>query len=347
MKKSTNIRLFVSFLLALSICFIFLSANTSFASDKVIKWKMQSVYPKTNIGWKQSVEKICDLIKERSGGRVIIEAHPGGSLMPSKEMFNATKRGVIQMSHGPSLYYRTKIPMITIAAGLPFAFSNIWQISYFMKFSGYEKAIKKALLKKHALYYYTDRASEAAIVSKKPINSFEDFKGLKTRTSGLLATYLKELGGAPSYASGSESYAGLASGVFDAAIWGKASGAEKLGFFEVCKYISQPNIANVAYTTWLINKKAFESLPKDIQKLFDEIFELHYWERTNQSIYDESSTVERQVSKGLKVINLSKADQKKMRQVALKLWEKESKDDPELSEWVEKLKVYLKDIGEL
>jgi TRAP-type C4-dicarboxylate transport system substrate-binding protein len=163
----------------------------------------------------------------------------------------------------------------------------------------------------------------------------------------MIAVYCKELGAAASYASAAESYTGLASGVFDAAIWGAAAGAEKMGFFEVAKNFSKPNIANVAYTTWVVNQKAFESLPKDIQNSFHEIFERHYWERTNQSIYDEAQTIARQKKKGVQVVTLPEEDQRKMRQIAMKLADKEAKADPELAKWIEKMKAFLTKIGEL
>ena len=63
------------------------------AADNVIKWKVQSHWPSASPSYKGSLLVIADKLKQRTNGRLILEPYPAGSLVPSKEIFQAAKRG--------------------------------------------------------------------------------------------------------------------------------------------------------------------------------------------------------------------------------------------------------------
>ena len=52
-----------------------------------------------------------------------------------------------------------------------------------------------------------------------------------------------------------------------------------------------------------------------------------------------------QKEKGVKVITLPPAEQQKMTQAAIAIWDKEAKKDPEYGKWIEKMKEFLKSQG--
>ncbi|MBW2050695.1 MAG: TRAP transporter substrate-binding protein DctP [Deltaproteobacteria bacterium] len=350
MKKSNKVFYFISVVvLALAILTsgLALTNNTAIAADKVIKWKCQSHWPTASSSYKDSLLVIAEKLKTRTNGRLIIEPFPAGSLVPSKEIFNAVKRGMIEMGTGSPAYIRDQISIAGIAAGLPFAFKDVWECVYFHKFLGFEKMMRDATAK-HGVYYSTDKIYPTELVLTKPVKTFADFKGLKLRSSGVLQLFLSSIGAAASYLPGAEVYPSLASGVIDGAHWGAAQGANSMGLYEVCKYHLKPGLNIAGTDAWVVNQKAIDRLPKDIREIFLWTLEEHFWKRTNQYIYLEAITLAKVVKeKGIKVITLPPEEQKKMSEVAMKMWEKEGEKSPEAAKALKILKDFLRSLGHI
>lgn len=324
-----------------------LGIQVSHSAEKVIKWKCQSHWPTASSSYKDSLLRLVENIKTRTNGRLVIEPFAAESLVPSPEIFNAVKRGMIEMGTASPGYFRDQVPLAGIASGLPFAFRQVWECAYFHKGLGFEQMMRDACAA-HGVYLSTDKVYPTEMVSKKPIEKMDDFKGLKVRSSGVLANFLTALGGAGSYIPGPEIYPGLASGVIDAAHWGAVQGAASMGFYDVCKYHLKPGLNIASTDVWLINKKAMEALPADIKEILLWSLEEQFWFRTNQYEYLEAITLAKvQKEKGVKVVVLAPEEQKKITEVAVKIWDEEAKKAPENAKAVELLKEFLKSLGYL
>jgi len=349
MKKSAKIFGIISVLmliLALAGTLV-ISNGTAMAAGDVIKWKCQSHWPSASPSYKDSLLVIAKKLKDRTNGRFILEPFPAGSLVPSKEIFQATKRGMIEMGGTSTAYFRAQVPLAGIGAGLPYSFRAAWEGLYFYKKVGYEKAMKDACAK-HGLLFFTDKIYPTQLVLKKPVRTFEDFKGLKLRSSGTLQIFFTSIGAAASYLPGAEVYPALASGVVEGAHWGAAQGANKMGFYDICKYHLMPSFVVSGTDVWVLNKKAFDKLPEDIQKTLTQTLDEHIWLRSNQYIYQEARALAKvQKEKGVEVITLSPEEQKKMTRAAVELWDEEAKKGPEYAKWIEKMKEFFKELGYL
>ncbi|MBW2178657.1 MAG: TRAP transporter substrate-binding protein DctP [Deltaproteobacteria bacterium] len=278
---------------------------------------------------------------------MILEPYASGSLVPSKEIFNAVKRGMIQMGTISPAYIRDQVEVAGIAAGLPFAFKSVWEAAYFHKWLGFEKMIQEATAK-HGVYYSTDKVYPTELVLKKEVNSLADFKGLKLRSSGVLQVFLSSLGAAASYLPGSEVYPALASGVIDGAHWGAAQGAYSMKLYDVCKYHLLPGLNIAGTDAFVVNQKAIAKLPKDIQEIFYWCLEEEFWKRTNQYIYLEAIVLAKAVKeKGVTIVKLPPEEQKKITEIAMDMWEKEGQKGPEAAKALQMLKDYLKSLGHL
>lgn len=324
-----------------------LGIQVSHSAEKVIKWKCQSHWPTASSSYKDSLLRLVENIKTRTNGRLVIEPFAAESLVPSPEIFNAVKRGMIEMATASPGYFRDQVPLAGIASGLPFAFREVWQCAYFHKGLGFEQMMREACAP-HGVYISTDKVYPTEMVSRKPVEKMEDFKGLKVRSSGVLANFLTALGGAGSYIPGPEIYPGLASGVIDAAHWGAVQGAASMGFYDVCKYHLKPGLNIASTDVWLINQKAMDSLPADIKEILLWSLEEQFWFRTNQYEYLEAITLSKvQKEKGVKLVVLPPEEQKKITEVAVKIWDEEAKKSPECAKAVEMLKDFLKSLGYL
>ncbi len=323
-----------------------MGAGHAMAADPVIKWRCQAAIAVASPTYAESVVRVANLVKEQTNGRLIIETYPAAALLPNNEIFPAVKRGMLEMGFVVPSYWKTDIPLSQVCA-LPYAFKNYWEIMYFYKKLGFEKMLSDQIAK-HGVLYWTDHGLPVEIVTKTPIKSLADFKGKKIRTYGQFAKFFSELGAQPVSAPGPEIYTGLSTGVFQGAHWAAAVGADSLALYEVCKFHMKPSISLGTEEGFFVNKKAFDKLPKDIQNTLREILDNQFWIRTAEYAYHEEETLGRvQKKHGVTVVTLPEEDQKKMAQIAQKIWNEVAKDGPENAKAIEMLKNYLKSIGRL
>jgi TRAP-type C4-dicarboxylate transport system substrate-binding protein len=328
------------------ICIALIFSGQAFAKDKVYKWKCQAGIAISSPTYTESVLRVANLVKERTNGRLIIECYPAGALLPTKEVFPAIKRGMLEMGFVVPSYWKTDIPLSLVCA-LPYAFTNYWEVLYFYKKLGFEKMLSDSI-EKYGAYYWTDHALPVEIVTKQPIRTFEDFKGKKIRTYGQFGKFFNEIGAQAVSAPGPEIYTGLATGVFQGAHWAAAVGADSLGLYEVCKYHMKPSISLGTEEGFFVNKKAFDKLPTDIQETVKEILDNQFWTRTVEYAFHEDETLGKVQNKmGVEVVTLSAEDQKKMAQAAVKIWDEVAKAGPENAKAIEMLKNFLRTTGKL
>jgi len=199
---------------------------------------------------------------------------------------------------------------------------------------------------KHGLYYSTDKVYPTELCVKKPVRTFEDFKGLKLRSSGTNQVFLTSMGAAASYIPGSEIYPALASGVMEGAHWGAVQGNASMGFYDIAKYHLRPALSISAVDAWLINKKELAKIPKDLQKILLSTLNEHFFLRTNQYIYLEGKTLAKvQKEKGVKLITLPPEEYAKMQVAARKMWDEVAKKGPQCAKAVQMLKDFNKSMG--
>lgn len=315
-------------------------------ASEPIKWRCQAAIALASPTYKESIVRVADFVKEKTKGRMVIEHHSAGALLPNQEIFPSVKKGIIEMGYVTPGYWKTDIPLSQVCA-LPFTFINYWEVLYFFKKLGFENMLREEIAK-HDVLYFSDHVIPVEIVSKKPIRTIEDFKGKKIRTYGNFAKYISLLGASPVSAPGPEIYTGLTTGVFDAAHWGAAVGAESLALYEVCKYHILPSLSLGTEEGWFINKKALEKLPKDIQEILVNILEEQFWIRSVEYAYNERVTLTKvQQKRGVEVIVLSSDSQKKMAQLATKIWDEVATMSPNNAKAIGILKNFLKDLGRL
>jgi TRAP-type C4-dicarboxylate transport system substrate-binding protein len=336
---------YVSFMVLVIVSFCLIFSATGQAAN-VIKWRCQAGIAVASPTYAESVVRVANLVKARTNGRLVIETYPAGALVPNEEIFPAVKRGMLEMGFAVPSYWKTDIPLSQVCA-LPYAFKNYWEVMYFYKKLGFEKMLSDEVLK-HNVLYWTDHALPVEIVTKTPIRSLNDLKGKKIRTYGQFAKFFKELGAQPVSASGPEIYTGLATGVFEGAHWAGAVGANSLALYEVCKYHMKPAISLGTEEGFFVSKRAFDKLPKDIQAIVKDILDNQFWVRTVEYAYHEDEVLGRVTDKmGVQVIDLPAADQKKMAQAAMKIWDEIGQTGPNNKKAIDMLKKFLTDIGRL
>ncbi|MCY4560593.1 MAG: TRAP transporter substrate-binding protein DctP [Chloroflexi bacterium] len=110
--------------------------------------------------------------------------------------------------------------------------------------------------------------------SSRPLNTLEDFKGLKTRShSTVLSDLLSGMGADPQFMAFADVYTGLERGVLDAAVSCGTCGSG-VRWYEVTDYMVGPIVA--IGVTWItMNKDVWDSIPPDLQAIIKEEGDRH------------------------------------------------------------------------
>jgi TRAP-type transport system periplasmic protein len=202
-------------------------------------------------------------VKEKSGGKMEIRVHPASSLYPSHELIPALVDGRTEI--GPVVAgYLTDILLEIGVLDLPFMTGGLDE---HRKAANALRPFFTEMLAKKGLKLLTINTwPTQQLFSLQPIKTVGDWKGKKIRVYGAdSANTARALGAAPVSIGFGEVYTALEKKTVDGAIT-SATNAEPMKFFEVSKFINYWNIAGAGGEWFVVNQKAWDGLPKDLQQ---------------------------------------------------------------------------------
>lgn len=238
------------------------------APQKTFNWKLVTSWPKNFPGLGQTPENFADYVNEMSGGRLNVKVYGAGELVPGFQVFDAVSQGTAQMGHSGSYYWKGKIPSSPIFGAIPFGMTATELNAWLHHGGGLE--LWKEMYQPFGIIPMAGGNSGAQFAGwfKKEINSVEDLKGLKMRIPGLGGEVLARAGGVPVTLPGGEIFSALQSGAIDGTEWVGPYNDLAFGFYQAAEfYYSSIWHEPGTGLEFLINEKAFNELPKDLQKI--------------------------------------------------------------------------------
>lgn len=330
---------------AVGIAAVMLAPSFAAAEDEVITWRVQSHWPSASSSYEDSLVLLKNTLDERTNGRLQLELHEAGSLFGYDEIFNAVRRGVIEMGTLSPAYLLDEVSTAGIAFGLPGAFENVWEAAYYFKHVGFEDLIREEVAE-YGVYYSTDKVYPTEMVLAEPVDSLDEFKALSIRSSGTLQRYLTEAGAAASMIPGEELYQALSTGVVDGAHWGAVQGAMSMSLYEIARYHVRPPLNIGGIDAFVINQEALDELPEDMRTTVLRALDEQFWRRTNEYIYKEQITLARaRAEHNVEVIELPAEVRSAMADAAKRMWKAEGAKGPKAAEALERLESFLAELG--
>jgi TRAP-type C4-dicarboxylate transport system substrate-binding protein len=208
--------------------------------------------------WKTEVEK-------RTGGKVAVQTFPGGTLLPAKNIFDGVIAGTADIGNFAMSYQPGRFPL-SEAIDLPLGFSSAKAASLAL-FDLIEKYNPKEFEKVKVLTLFT--CPPADFMTKTPVKSLSDLKGMELRTSGTGTEVLKRLGAIPVGMPQSEAPEAIQKGI----VKGNVSSMEILKDFNFAAYLPYATEANLYVVSFAVvmNKDKWNSLPDDVKKVLDDL----------------------------------------------------------------------------
>jgi TRAP-type mannitol/chloroaromatic compound transport system substrate-binding protein len=239
-------------------------------NQKIYHWKMVTSWPKNFPGLGNSPEIFSKIVEQMSNGRLLIKVYGGGELVPALEVFSAVSQGTAEMGHSAAYYWKGKIPSAPFFTSVPFGLTA-QEMNGWLHYGGGLKLWREAYEPFNLIPFAAGNTGvQMAGLFNKEINSMEDIQGLKMRIPGVGGEVFSRVGGSAVTLPGSELFTSLQTGVIDATEWVGPYNDMALGLHEVTKYYYYPGWHEPGPTLELvINKTAFQSLPKDLQTIVE------------------------------------------------------------------------------
>jgi TRAP-type mannitol/chloroaromatic compound transport system substrate-binding protein len=234
------------------------------------KWRMPTLWTPALDVLQGSALRLAKVVDEMSGGRFQIEVFPSGQIMPPLGAFDAASQGTVEAFMASTVSWPTKDPALVWFCTVPFGMNPEGMLAWFYQGDGL-----KLWEETYAAYNLVPRPGPAVAPQmagwfRKKITTIADYKGFKMRIPGLGGKVVAKAGGTVVFIPGGEIYAALERGVIDACEWVGPHDDMKLNFHLTARYYYYPGWHEPgAMTEFSFNKKAYEALPVDLQRLLD------------------------------------------------------------------------------
>ncbi len=253
--------------------FFFFIASLPLAAEAADKkpefiWRVQTVHaPAEAAGL---VRPILDDIEAASNGRIKFELFSSGELMSDDQMLPAVLRGTLDMIYTIAANDAAPVDILPLDCWPPFQWESPLEVLNMYYNRGmkelYDEAFEELGDVKVLGISTTDPLH---LLSTKPINSYEDLKGLKISTDKIVAKPFLDAGAVAVSVPVSEFYLSGKTGIVDALAWCGAKEAVANSWYEVYPYFLTNRISGCTLIRWMANGKAFKKLPKDLQDIME------------------------------------------------------------------------------
>jgi TRAP-type mannitol/chloroaromatic compound transport system substrate-binding protein len=266
MKVRTTLKL-----VAAGVALALAATSGSALAQKRVKWKMQSAFGGTLPHLGTSGVRFSKQVLEATDGKFDIKFFEPGALVPALECFDAASKGSVDACWTTPGYHTGKIgPGVAFFTAVPFGPSFGEYMAW--KMFGDGDKIRNEIYGKHGLIAFNCFAigPETSGWFKNEVKSLDQLKGMKMRFFGLGAQVMQKLGVSTQLLAGADIYPALERGVIDATEFSMPSIDQKLGFYQIAKNNYFPGWhQQVSVSELLMNKKAYDSLPKYYKKLLE------------------------------------------------------------------------------
>lgn len=252
------------------------------AATDVRNWDMVTSWPAGLPGPGTAAEALAERIAAVSGGRIRITVHGAGEIVPADGVFDAVAEGSAHLYHSVPSYWRSKSVGALFFGSCPFGLTAQEQSGWVNHGGG--QALYDELYDGFGLKGFLCGNSGGQWFGwfRNELQSVDDLRGLRFRTSGLTADMFEKVGTAVQWMSGGEIFQALQSGTIDAAEFIGPWTDSALGLQQVAPYYYYPGVQSPSSAEECgINKQLWDDLPDDLKAAI---------QIACQSLYDQVTT---------------------------------------------------------
>ena len=211
------------------------------------------------------MERWAKEVEKRTQGKVKVQTFPGGTLLAAKNIFDGVISGMADIGNFAMSYQPGRFP-VSEAVDLPMGFTSARAASLTL-FDLIEKYKPKEFAQVKVLTLFTCPPTQ--FMTKTPVKTLADLKGMELRVAGTNAEVVKRLGGIPVAMPQSETPEAIQKGV----VKGMVSSMEILKDFKFAAYTPYATIANLPIVSFAVvmNQAKWNSLPAEVKDVLEKM----------------------------------------------------------------------------
>ncbi|MEL6265593.1 MAG: TRAP transporter substrate-binding protein [Pseudomonadota bacterium] len=233
----------------------------------ITQWRMVTAWPKNLPGPGVAAQMLADRITALSGGRLEVQLYAAGELVPGRGVFDAVSEGTADLYHAVPAYWGSKSRGILLFGSQPFGLRADEQVGWLTHGGGqalYDEIYARFNLKP---FLCGNSGPQWAGWFRTPIESVDDLKGLRYRTTGLASEMAAGIGMAVQAMGGRDMFQAMQSGALDAGEFIGPWTDSALGYYQIAKNYYWPGVGEPSSAEeTAINMASYEALPDDLKQ---------------------------------------------------------------------------------
>lgn len=315
-------------------------AGAASAQEYTFRWQSSDPAGNPNFIFQQGW---TETLKEMSGGRIVVELLPVGSIVDYRETPEAIAAGILDGHITDTSYFVGKDPAFGLIANPVGAYGDPAEMIDFVE-NGGGKELMNELLNPYALYFIgVSTPGQEAFVSKVPLRGVDDLKGVKIRSpEGMIANVFAAAGASPVNLPASEVFTSLDKGVIDAADYSVFSVNQQLGMNDIAPHLVYPGFHSLPLLEVSMNLEKWNALPADLQQIMKDSVKVFQQTQINALKEQDQLAIAEATAKGnITIHNWSAEDRARFRGIAREEWAKAATRSPMAQKVYDTLTGYL------
>jgi TRAP-type C4-dicarboxylate transport system substrate-binding protein len=235
-----------------------------------------------------------------------------GTVVKPRGEFEAIESGIGDIGIVVSAFHVDKVPLYNIAFATPFVSHDLLLVVRTIDaLTEKYPAMRRGWEKYNQVYLAaTGTVDTYQVVTDRPVRSLADFKGMKIGGAGPNLLWLEGIGAIGVNSTLAEWYNGIKNGIYPGCIvWAEEAGNFKL--YEVAPYYLKANLGAVNSFAVTVNKDIWESLPKEVQTVLQEVATDYRDESARFVMAGAAKGVEKYLANGGTVFELPESERAK------------------------------------
>ncbi|OPY93121.1 MAG: 2,3-diketo-L-gulonate-binding periplasmic protein YiaO precursor [Syntrophaceae bacterium PtaU1.Bin231] len=313
--------------LSMAVLFVPMSGAAEYKTEYKLSTVVGKAFP-----WGAGADRWCDLVREKTAGRINMKMYPGASLVGGDQTkeFTALRQGAIDVSVGSTINWSPQIRELNIFS-LPFLMPDYKAIDALTQGEVGREIFKILESKDMVPLAWGENGFRELSNSKRAVKTPADLKGLKIRVVGspLYLETFTALGANPTQMSWADAVPALASGAVDGQenpfgifTGAKLDTAANQKHLTVWGYVADPLI-------FVVSKSVWKTWTPEDQKAVREAAEQAAKEEIAMArkglVAPDDTTIKEVEARGVNVVRLTDADKQAFKKATQKVYDKWAK----------------------
>jgi TRAP-type mannitol/chloroaromatic compound transport system substrate-binding protein len=296
--------------------------------EQAIRWRVPVSFGTNLPALGDNVLDVSGFLRAATNGRIDLKVFEPGTLVPPFSVTEAVRQNKTEAGYTWLGYDQGKIPATPLIAAVPFGMEPWEYAAWYFEDEGEE--LTQALYHPHNVHPILCGlvGPETAGWFRSPIETLDDFEGLKIRFAGIGGKVLQKLGASVTMIPGGEIFQALEKGAIDATEFSMPAVDQMLGFDRVAKYNYFPGWHQTFTASHLvINLGVWQALPESDRALLNMACSAGVIRNLARGEAIQGRIIEGYPGKGVTPVKLDQAILKELQKVTESVLQEEADKD--------------------